>query len=44
MGRVCVFCGSGTGSRAIYLEAAKSLGQQLAEGGWGLVYGGPLLA
>ncbi|MDX2035459.1 MAG: TIGR00730 family Rossman fold protein [Isosphaeraceae bacterium] len=37
---VCVFCGSSTGTRPIYSEAARSLGQALARRGYGLVYGG----
>jgi hypothetical protein len=32
--------GSGVGTNAKYLAEAKSLGQQMAGGGWGLVYGG----
>ena len=39
-GRICVFCGSSVGANPKYLAEAKSLGQQLAIGGWGLVYGG----
>jgi uncharacterized protein (TIGR00730 family) len=39
-GRICVFCGSSAGADAKYLTQAKSLGQQIAAGGWGLVYGG----
>lgn len=38
--RVCVFCGSGVGSRPEYAAAARALGRQLAERGMGLVYGG----
>ena len=40
MKRVCVFCGSNSGSRAAYLKAAQALGQALARRGLGLVYGG----
>jgi uncharacterized protein (TIGR00730 family) len=40
VGRICVFCGSSVGANPKYLAEAKSLGQQLAAGGWGLVYGG----
>ena len=40
MKRICVFCGSSTGSRAIYREAAHSLGRALHKRGIGLVYGG----
>ena len=39
-GRICVFCGSSVGADPKYLAEAKSLGQQMAGGGWGLVYGG----
>jgi uncharacterized protein (TIGR00730 family) len=39
-GRICVFCGSSVGANLKYLAEAKSLGQQMAGGGWGLVYGG----
>ena len=38
--RICVFCGSNTGSDPIYLEAARSLGELLAREGIALVYGG----
>jgi uncharacterized protein (TIGR00730 family) len=38
--RVCVFCGSSAGHRAIYAEAAAGLGAHLAGAGIGLVYGG----
>ncbi len=38
--RVCVFCGSNTGTRAAYIEAAENLGKLLAKRGIGLVYGG----
>src|ERR1700679_715680 len=38
--RVCVFCGSNSGSRAEYREAAMALGQQLGAARLGLVYGG----
>jgi hypothetical protein len=38
--RVCVFCGSSVGVHPKYRAEAKSLGQRLAVGGWGLVYGG----
>jgi uncharacterized protein (TIGR00730 family) len=37
---VCVFCASSNGAESIFLEAAKALGQTIAERGWGLVYGG----
>jgi len=39
-GRICVFCGSNVGASPQYLAEARSLGQQIASGGWGLVYGG----
>jgi uncharacterized protein (TIGR00730 family) len=35
-----VYCGSRTGSRPAYAEAASALGRLLAERGLGLVYGG----
>jgi len=37
---VCVFCGSGTGIDPAFVDGARALGQQLAEAGVGLVYGG----
>lgn len=37
---VCVFCGSGSGRNPDFALAARTLGQQLAEAGVGLVYGG----
>jgi len=37
---VCVFCGSGSGLDPAFAEGARILGQQLAEAGVGLVYGG----
>jgi uncharacterized protein (TIGR00730 family) len=37
---LCVFCGSSSGNRPIYLEAARDLGAALARRGVGLVYGG----
>ena len=40
MTRVCVFCGSNPGVRAVYGEAARLLGRALGEAGVGLVYGG----
>jgi uncharacterized protein (TIGR00730 family) len=40
MRRVCVFCGSSTGSNPVYLEAARAMGRTLAGRGIGLVYGG----
>ena len=38
--RVCVFCGSTTGNRPAYAEAARELGREVARRGIGLVYGG----
>jgi uncharacterized protein (TIGR00730 family) len=38
--RVCVFCGSSSGNRPIYAEAAAELGHELARQGIELVYGG----
>jgi uncharacterized protein (TIGR00730 family) len=40
MQRLCVFCGSSTGSRTAYADAARALGGALARRGLGLVYGG----
>ncbi len=40
MQRICVFCGSNYGARPAYAEAARTMGQILAERGIGLVYGG----
>jgi uncharacterized protein (TIGR00730 family) len=37
---VCVYCGSNAGADPAYAEAARKLGQLLAEGHVGLVYGG----
>lgn len=38
--RLCVFCGSSTGSDPNHLAAALELGTTLAKGGVGVVYGG----
>lgn len=38
--RFCVFAGSSPGRRAVYGEAARALGAELAHRGIGLVYGG----
>jgi len=38
--RICVFCGSNSGASPVYAEAARALGETLAERGLGLVYGG----
>ncbi len=40
MKRICVFCGSATGARPAYAEAARDLGEALVARGLGLVYGG----
>jgi uncharacterized protein (TIGR00730 family) len=40
MNRICVFCGSRTGSRPVYVDAAQKLAQSLVNRGIGLVYGG----
>lgn len=37
---VCVFCGSGKGSNAVYSQAARDLGSLLAKSSIRLVYGG----
>ena len=38
--RICVFCGSSFGSKAVYAEAARELGRLIGEGGHTLVFGG----
>lgn len=40
MKRVCVFCGANAGSRPIFAERARDLGETLARRGIVLVYGG----
>ena len=40
MRRVCVFCGSSSGSRRTFADAARALGAALVRHGLGLVYGG----
>ncbi|MGQ0603410.1 MAG: TIGR00730 family Rossman fold protein [Anaerolineales bacterium] len=40
MQRVCVFCGSATGAKAEYAEAAQRMGALLTQQGIELVYGG----
>jgi uncharacterized protein (TIGR00730 family) len=40
MQRLCIFCGSKTGSRPVYVEQARSLAQLLVARGIGLVFGG----
>lgn len=37
---ICVFCGSKSGLNPLFTEAAQQLGQQIAERGYSLVYGG----
>jgi uncharacterized protein (TIGR00730 family) len=38
--RICIFCGSSTGTRSTYADAARSIGQVLLHRRIGLVYGG----
>ncbi|CAK9867855.1 unnamed protein product [Sphagnum jensenii] len=38
--RICVFCGSSSGNKTVYLEVARELGTELVERDVGLVYGG----
>jgi len=38
--RICVFCGSSSGTREIYAQTARETGRLLAERGIELVYGG----
>jgi uncharacterized protein (TIGR00730 family) len=38
--RICVFCGSSLGARPAYRDAARRLGELLAERGIGVVFGG----
>jgi uncharacterized protein (TIGR00730 family) len=40
MKRICVYCGSSPGKLPDYMEAARTLGHELAARGIGLVYGG----
>src|SRR5438034_11794707 len=40
LSRICVFCGTNTGSRPAYGAAARELGRVLAEQDIELVYGG----
>ena len=37
---ICVYCGSGTGHKPAYVEAAREFGRILVKDGIGLVYGG----
>jgi hypothetical protein len=38
--RICVFCGSAIGRRAVYADAARAMATALLDRGLGLVYGG----
>jgi len=38
--RICVFCGSYSGARPVYVEQARVLGRAMVSRGIGLVYGG----
>jgi uncharacterized protein (TIGR00730 family) len=38
--RICVFCGSSSGTREVYKQAAQAVGQLLCQRGIELVYGG----
>jgi uncharacterized protein (TIGR00730 family) len=40
LANVCVYCGSGPGRDPAYVDAAKTLGKDLARSNIGLVYGG----
>jgi uncharacterized protein (TIGR00730 family) len=40
MRRVCVFCGSSSGSKPLYAEATREFAQALASAGLAVVYGG----
>jgi uncharacterized protein (TIGR00730 family) len=40
MKRICIFCGSSTGTQPAYREAAEAMGALLAQRRIGLVYGG----
>ena len=40
MKRICLFCGSNVGARALYAEAAGDFGRAVADRGFTLVYGG----
>ncbi len=37
---VCVYCGSRNGTQADHVESARQCGEQIAQRGWQLVYGG----
>jgi uncharacterized protein (TIGR00730 family) len=38
--KICVFMGSRAGTRSEYVDAARQIGHELVERGYGLVYGG----
>jgi uncharacterized protein (TIGR00730 family) len=40
MKKICVFCGSSTGRKPLYVEQARALGADMAKKDIGLVYGG----
>jgi uncharacterized protein (TIGR00730 family) len=40
MRRLSVFCGSKTGTQAVYADCTRRLGELLVARGWGLVFGG----
>ena len=40
MQRICVFCGSSPGAQPEYVQAARQLGQILAQRGVGVIFGG----
>lgn len=40
LNRICVFCGSSSGIRPVYSQAAENVGRLLAKQGCSLVYGG----
>jgi uncharacterized protein (TIGR00730 family) len=40
MKSVCVFCGSSTGTSEAYVQAARAMGEAMAQAGLRLVYGG----
>jgi len=37
---ICIFTGSRNGARHVYIDAARAIGRELVERGYGLVYGG----
>ena len=37
---ICAYCSSSTAVDAVYIEAARALGVQIARRGWALIYGG----